>query len=560
MVDADLGWHLLLTTAGTELQRTIRIGPTVDLPDEVHPAYADDDMALARATAAIDGAAHYLDDVAVACPRGLGAGLGDVVSVPVDGTAVVGQVESVTWTATPDGTPDQVMIRRHVAIAPGAWVDPVIELPEVEDDAATTDSVTTASGNVLSNDDSGLTIVAVNGLSALVGVAVNGSNGGTFVVEADGSWTFDPDGAFDGVPVWSSETTSVVYYAFDGVSEAPGTLTVTVEAYNPPPIAVADSETTSAIKTVEGNVLTNDTDGNGDPLTVSAVNGTAVNVGATVPGSAGGMFTVVSNGAWAFDPNGDFDAITAVTDTWVDYTISDGHSTATARLTVSVTPSAAAIELVGTATGHAKNTNYTINLPAGVLPGDLVLVVTGCHSSGNLNPGIVSPAGYTELADLWADDSSDANLSINYKIMADPVDTSVTVSGSASSELGAATAIYVFRGVNQLDPLDVSIQTAVGANSAYADCPPITPVTDGALVVIFGAWTYQAATADTTVKAGEGWENFIAINSAVYYFSIQGCTKFWESGDGTIDPAAWTGQGTSTSRSWAAVSLALKPS
>ncbi|MDY0227785.1 MAG: Ig-like domain-containing protein [Desulfomicrobium apsheronum] len=420
--------------------------------------------------------------------------------------------------------------------------------------------MTTASGNVLANDATGLTIVAVNGLSANVGVAVPGYNGGTFLIAVDGSWTFDPSGDFDDLPAWSSATTSAVYHAFDGVSEAPGVLTVTVEAYNPPPVAVADSDTTSAIKTAEGNVLTNDTDGNGDPLAVTAVNGLAANVGATISGSSGGLFTIASTGAWSFDPNEGFAEITAVTDTWVDYTISDGHSTSTARLTVSVTPSAAAIELVGTATGHAKNTNYTINLPAGVLPGDLVLVATGCHSSGNLNPGVVSPSGYTELADLFADDSSDANLSINYKIMSDPVDASVTVSGSASAELGAATAVYVFRGVNQLEPLDVPIQTAVGANSAYADCPSITPVTDGALVVIFGSWTYQAATADTTAKASEGWENFIAINSATYYFAIQGCTKFWETGDGAVDPAAWTGQGTSTSRSWAAASLALKPS
>lgn len=109
MVDADLGWHMRVTTTGTESQRTIRIGPAVDLPDEIHPVYSTDNLALVRATAAINGAAHYVDDVAVACPRGLGAGIGDVVSVPVDGVAVVGQVESVTWTATPDGTTEQAV-------------------------------------------------------------------------------------------------------------------------------------------------------------------------------------------------------------------------------------------------------------------------------------------------------------------------------------------------------------------------------------------------------------------------------------------------------------------
>jgi VCBS repeat-containing protein len=231
MVDADLGWHLLLTTDGTEYPRTITIGPAVDLPDEIHPVYGDDAMGLVRATAAIDGAAHYRDDVTVSCPLGLGAGLGDVVSVPVDGAATVGQVESVTWTATPDGTSEQAVIRRHVAIAPEAFVEPVpITPPTVADDAGTTDAATTTSGNVLTNDEAGITVVAVNGLSSNVGVAVEGSNGGSFTIAADGAWSFDPDGDFAALEGSETADTSVTYYASDGVSEAMATLTVTVSA------------------------------------------------------------------------------------------------------------------------------------------------------------------------------------------------------------------------------------------------------------------------------------------------------------------------------------------
>ena len=231
MVDADLGWHLLLTTIGTESQREIRINPAVDLPDEIHPVYGDDDLGLARATAGVDEAAHYRDDVTVSCPLGLGAGMGDIVSVPVDGVAVVGQVESITWTATPDGVTEQVVIRRYVAIAPEAFVEPVpITPPTVADDAGTTDAVTTTSGNVLANDESGLTVVAVNGLSASVGVAVDGSNGGTFTIAMDGAWTFDPGGDFALLAGSETAETSVTYYASDGTSEAMATLTVTVSA------------------------------------------------------------------------------------------------------------------------------------------------------------------------------------------------------------------------------------------------------------------------------------------------------------------------------------------
>lgn len=231
MVDAELGWHLRLTTTGTESQREIRILPSVDLPDEIHPIYADDDLALARATAAIDEAAHYPDDVAVSCPLGLGAGIRAIVSVPVDGVPVVGQVESITWTATPDGTTEQVVVRRHFAIAPEPYVEPVpVVPPVVVDDAGTTDAVTATSGNVLDNDEAGLTVVAANGLSASVGVAVDGSNGGTFTIASDGAWTFDPDGGFATLEGSETADTSVTYHASDGVSEASATLTITVSA------------------------------------------------------------------------------------------------------------------------------------------------------------------------------------------------------------------------------------------------------------------------------------------------------------------------------------------
>ncbi len=231
MVDADLGWHLRLTITCTESQRTIRIGPAVDLPDEIHPVYGDDELALARATAAIDPAAHYIDDIAVTCPLGLGAELGDVVSVPVDGAAVVGQVESITWTATPGGAIEQAVIRRHIAIAPSPHADPApVTPPTVANDTAETDADTEINGNVLTNDESGLEVVAVNGLLANVGVGVAGSNGGVFSINADGSWTFDPAGGFDDLEGAETAETFATYHAGDGVSEAMGTLTVVVSS------------------------------------------------------------------------------------------------------------------------------------------------------------------------------------------------------------------------------------------------------------------------------------------------------------------------------------------
>lgn len=341
MVDADLGWHLLLTTTGTESQRTIRLGPAVDLPDEIHPIYGGDGLAMARATAAIDEAAHYRDDVTATCPLGLGAGLGDIASVPVDGVAVVGQVESVTWAGMPDGVTEQAVIRRHVAIAPEAVVE--ITPPSVADDTGETDATTTTSGNVLDNDDAGLTIVAVNGLSANVGAVVNGDNGGVFTIAANGAWTFDPDGDFALLSGSETADTSVTYHASDGTSEAMATLTVTVSRANAAPVAVDDTGDTDAETQISGNVLTNDTDADADSLVVSQVAGSAGNVGVAVAGSNGGLFTISADGSWSFDPDGDFDTLTGddTATTSVTYHVSDGAADDEGALTVTVTSPAA---------------------------------------------------------------------------------------------------------------------------------------------------------------------------------------------------------------------------
>lgn len=336
MVDADLGWHLLLTTTGTESQRTIRIGPAADLPDEIHPIYGEDDLALVRATAAINAAAHYIDDVTVTCPLGLGAGLGDVVSVPVDDLDVVGQVESITWSASPDGAIEQAVIRRHVAIAPDAFVE--IVPPTVADDTGEATQNSGTSGNVLTNDESGLTVTAVNGLSANVGQAVDGDNGGSFTINANGTWTFSPAGDFALLEGSETADTSVTYHASDGTSESMGTLTVTVSVANAAPVATNDTGETDAETPTSGNVLTNDTDTDEDELHVSKVAGSTANVSEPVAGSNGGLFTIEADGAWSFDPDGDFSALTGeqTATTGVTYHVSDGVAEDEGTLTVTV--------------------------------------------------------------------------------------------------------------------------------------------------------------------------------------------------------------------------------
>lgn len=68
----------------------------------------------------------------------------------------------------------------------------------------------------------------------------------------------------------------------------------------------------------------------------------AANVGVAVAGSGGGLFTIASDGAWTFDPDGDFAALegSETADTSVTYHASDGVNEASATLTVTVSSGA----------------------------------------------------------------------------------------------------------------------------------------------------------------------------------------------------------------------------
>ena len=101
---------------------------------------------------------------------------------------------------------------------------------------------------------------------------------------------------------------------------------------NDAPTATDDTGTTDQNTLLTGDLLLNDTDPNGDDLTISAVGSTAANqatanLATATDGSNGGSFTIHADGAYTFNPDGDFDDLApgATTTTQVTYTVSDGN-------------------------------------------------------------------------------------------------------------------------------------------------------------------------------------------------------------------------------------------
>ncbi|MGF1522503.1 MAG: Ig-like domain-containing protein [Leptolyngbyaceae cyanobacterium] len=181
--------------------------------------------------------------------------------------------------------------------------------PVAEPDSGTTAAGQAVTLNVLTND----TDVEGDTLSITeVGDAVNG----TVVLNGDGTVTYTPDAGF------ADALDTFTYTITDGEFTAQTTVEITVEAAaNAAPEAAADSANTGAGEAVTVDVLSNDTDADGDALTVDSV-GEAAN----------GTAVLNDDGTVTYTPNDGFSGDDSFT-----YVISDGNDgTSTATVTVSV--------------------------------------------------------------------------------------------------------------------------------------------------------------------------------------------------------------------------------
>ena len=134
------------------------------------------------------------------------------------------------------------------------------------------------------------------------------------------------------------------YYANpNGLRGSGASYVVFGAATNAAPDAVDDNVTTDEDTSLSGSVFADngnglDTDPNGDTLTITQVNGSAASVGTQITLSSGALVTLNADGSFDYDPNGQFEALTAgdtATDSF-DYTLSDGTLTDSATVTVAI--------------------------------------------------------------------------------------------------------------------------------------------------------------------------------------------------------------------------------
>ncbi len=184
---------------------------------------------------------------------------------------------------------------------------------------------TPATGNVLTNDsdaDGNPLVVSgfsVGGNSYAPGQSASIAGVGTLVVNANGSYTFTPAPNYTGpVPV-------VSYTVSDGKGGSDsGTLTLgPVTPVNDAPVAVNDTAPVTEDTPATGNVLTNDSDVDGNPLVVSgfSVGGNSYAPGQSASIAGVGTLVVNANGSYTFTPAPNYTGPVPV----VSYTVSDGQ-------------------------------------------------------------------------------------------------------------------------------------------------------------------------------------------------------------------------------------------
>ena len=201
----------------------------------------------------------------------------------------------------------------------------VNDAPTANDDTATTDEDTPTTIDILGNDTDPdgdpLTIsdIDTTGLK------------GTVTDNGDGTVTYDPAGQFNSLGVGQSDAVTFSYTIADGNGGMDtAKVDVTITGVNDAPVANDDTAATGEDSSVTIPVLANDTDVEGDTLSITGIDATGLK----------GEVTENADGTITYNPNGQFDDL-GPNDTAVEtfqYAVGDGNGgsdSATVTVTIS---------------------------------------------------------------------------------------------------------------------------------------------------------------------------------------------------------------------------------
>ncbi|MBI9110867.1 tandem-95 repeat protein, partial [Maridesulfovibrio ferrireducens] len=195
------------------------------------------------------------------------------------------------------------------------------------------------------------------------------------------------------------------------VASNTATATIHVNAINDAPEAINDTASISedSPTSIEGNVLTNDSDGEADHLTVIKVDGIGNDVGTEIKGQYG-KITIKADGSYTYEIDNDNATVQALNDNeslseTITYTVSDGHGgTDTANLEISIAGKDDSSVIIGS--NGDENAPINGGSAADILSGDF---------GGSISGTTAVPLNYNYVVMMDTSGSMDGNDLANMK-------------------------------------------------------------------------------------------------------------------------------------------------
>ncbi|MBL9156643.1 MAG: tandem-95 repeat protein [Verrucomicrobiales bacterium] len=347
----------------------------------------------------------------------------------------------------------------------------------VEDADGSTDTAT-VTVTVTGQNDAPITVGSIANQTGNDSDVVNLNVGSAFGdPDATDTLTYSANGTLPpGLTI--DADTGVISGTLDSSASAGGPYTVTITATdpegatvtqtftwtvnNPAPVAVNDDFVADEddVATIVGDALTNDSDPDGDVVTVLNQSG--------VSGSQGGLFSIDANGHVTFDPNGDFEDLAEgeTRQTSFTYTLVDADgATSTATVAVTVTGENDAPVTVGSIADQTNNDREVISLNVSSAFGDPDTTDALTYSAnGTLPPGLTIDADTGIISGTLASSASTGG----------PYTVTVT---ATDSEGATVTQTFTWT-VNNPAPLAQDDAFAVNEDDAIANVGNVITAND----------------------------------------------------------------------------------
>lgn len=316
---------------------------------------------------------------------------------PKNGTVAVNADQSVTYTPNGGfaGTDSFTYSASDGSVlsAPATVTVNVSEQPQAAGDSYAVNedtNLTVAAPGVLGNDQF---------TGAASAVLVTPPSSGSLVLNSDGSFTYTPSANYSGAVSFTYKLIS------GGIESTLATVELTVNPVNDGPVAAFDSASTAYNTPIAVNALANDTDADGDTLSVGAITGAPSN----------GSVAINPDNTITYTPNNGFSG----TDRFY-YTATDGTlSSNVARVTVTVKANQLPIAVIDYAT-TTVNTPVVIDLAAndydldGTIVRSTLTILTVPGRGGSVVNNGDGTVNFTPLSGFAGSDYFYYNIKDNY--------------------------------------------------------------------------------------------------------------------------------------------------